>query len=334
MRLVVDSSYSELESVINQALSFFESHTDNMDVLHKVMLLTSEAVTNGMKHGNKLDENKSVYVDFMCSDHSIEVWVEDEGDGFDREAIPALVNYDTAVDWPARLEREGPFLLRALADAPKRRVIDLGSGTGEHARWLADQGFTVVGIEGVRERWEVARLGAPAGVEHLLGDLGAVEAMVRGQFGAALCLGNTLPSLLGPESLSRMLIGLRRHLLPGSPFVVHLFNYDRLFARGERLLPPRFLSSGKGELVFLRLLELRDDGVVGITETVLDHLPSRRDSPIEVLHTRHLFQQGWRYQELLTVLDVARFNTVEAFGSFAGEPFEPMTSEELVLVAK
>ncbi len=51
----------------------------------------------------------------------------------DREAIPALVNYDTAVDWPARLEREGPFLLRALADAPKRRVIDLGSGTGEHA---------------------------------------------------------------------------------------------------------------------------------------------------------------------------------------------------------
>ena len=251
----------------------------------------------------------------------------------DRALIPALVNYDTAVDWPERLEREGPFLLRVLADAPSRRVIDLGSGTGEHARWLADQGFTVVGIEGVVERWEVAQRGAPPGVEHLLGDFGAVEAMVRGQFGAAVCLGNTLPSLLGSESLSRTLVGLRRRLLPGAPFIAHLFNYDRLFARGERLLPARFLSSGEGELVFLRLLELRDDGVVGITETVLDHLPSR-ESPIEVLHTRHLFHQGWRYRELLTVLDVARFNSVEAFGGFAGQTFEQMRSKELVLVAK
>ena len=85
--------------------------------------------------------------------------------------------------------------------------------------------------------------------------------------------------------------------------------------------------------MFLRLLELRHDGVVGVTETVLDHMPSR-ESQIEVLHSRHLFQQGWRYQELLTVLDVARFNSVEAFGGFAEQPFELMRSQELVLVAK
>ena len=251
----------------------------------------------------------------------------------DRAAIPALLNYDAAVDWPARLKREAPFLLRVLADAPSRRVIDLGSGTGEHAGWLADQGFSVVGIEGVRERWEVARLGAPAGAQHLLGDLGAVEAAVRGQFGAAFCLGDTLPALLGPESLSRMLIGLRRRLLPGAPFVAHLFNYDRLFARGERMLPVRFLPSGEGELVFLRLLELRDDGVVGVTETVLEHVPSR-ESQIAVLHSRHLFRQGWRYQELLDLLEVAQFKRVEAFGGFAQQPFEQLESEELVLIAK
>ena len=46
-------------------------------------------------------------------------------------AIPALLNYDSAVDWRARIEREGPFLLGALAGAPSRRVVDLGSGTGE-----------------------------------------------------------------------------------------------------------------------------------------------------------------------------------------------------------
>lgn len=251
----------------------------------------------------------------------------------DRAAIPALVNYDSAVDWPARLQREGPFLRRVLADTPSQRVIDLGSGTGEHARWLADQGFTVVGIEGVRERWEAARRGAPSGVEHLLGDLGAVEAMVRGQFGAGLCLGNTLPALLGVESLSRMLVGLRRRLQPGAPFVASLINYERLFARGERLLPAHFLPDGDGELVFLRLLKLRDDGVVHVTETVLEHSPLA-EPLVEVVYSRSVFQQGWRYQELLTLLGLAQFRHIEAFGGFADEPFDPKESEELVLVAR
>src|SRR5436190_11972778 len=116
-------------------------------------------------------------------------------------AIPALLNYDTAVDWPERLAREGPFLLRVLEPAPSRRILDLGSATGAQAAWLAAQGFSVVGIEGVKERWEVARGRAAPSPEHLIGDLGAVEAMVRGQFGGALCLGNTLPALVGVEAV-------------------------------------------------------------------------------------------------------------------------------------
>src|SRR5436190_2169573 len=134
-------------------------------------------------------------------------------------AIPALHNYDTAVDWPERIAREGPFLRSVLARAPSRRILDLGSGTGEHVHWLAAEGFTAVGIEGVKERWEVAKSHGVPNAEHLIGDLGAVEAMVRGQFGAALCLGNTLPALIGVEAAARMLVGLRRRLLPGGLFI-------------------------------------------------------------------------------------------------------------------
>ena len=112
LRLVVDSSFSELESVVDRALSFFQSKTDDMDLLHKVMLLTSEAVTNGMKHGNKLDERKSVHVDFRCSDRSLEVWVEDEGDGFDREAIPDPTTSEHLLDEGGR----GIFLIEKIAD--------------------------------------------------------------------------------------------------------------------------------------------------------------------------------------------------------------------------
>jgi SAM-dependent methyltransferase len=245
--------------------------------------------------------------------------------------IPALLNYDTAVDWPARLTREGPFLLRVLEPAPSRRLLDLGSGTGEHAHWLAAQGFSVVGIEGVKERWEVARHRAVPGTENLVGDLGAVEAMVRGQFGGALCLGNTLPALVGVEAVSRMLVGLRRRLLPGGIFVAQQLNYDRIFAQDLRALPERRMADDGGELVFERDLAPREDGVVGVTERVVLRAPAGTD---RVLHQRHLFQQGWRHAELLTLLDVAGFRSVEVVGGFGGEAFDLESSAELVIVAR
>lgn len=253
----------------------------------------------------------------------------------ERPAIPALLNYDSAVDWRSRLAREGPFLLGALAGAPSRRIVDLGSGTGEHARWLGHQGFEVVGIEGVRERWELAKQFAVPGVEFLIGDLGAVEAMVRGQFGAALCLGNTLPALIGAEAVSRMFIGLRRRFLPGGVLILHQWNFDGLARREVRELPERRLPQDDGELLFRAAIAFEDDGVATVTERVFHLAPgetSESGAP-RLLHERHRYLQGWRHSELLTLLDVARFREVRCFGGFAGEPFDLDLSEELVLVA-
>ncbi len=111
-RLVVESSYSELEVVVDAAYSFFSAYTDNMDLLHKVMLLTSEAVTNGMKHGNKLAAGKTVTVDFKCNTPYLEVWGEDEGEGFIREDIPDPLSAEHLMDEGGR----GVFLIEKMAD--------------------------------------------------------------------------------------------------------------------------------------------------------------------------------------------------------------------------
>jgi SAM-dependent methyltransferase len=250
-------------------------------------------------------------------------------------AIPVPPDYDSAIDWRVRLEREGPFLLAELGRAPSRRIVDLGSATGEHARWLAARDFEVVGIEGVRERWERARQLAVPGVEFLLGDLGAVEAMVRGQFGAALCLGNTLPALIGAEAVSRMFIGLRRRLLPGGVLVLQQLNYDGLARRAVRELPERRLPQADGELLFRAELTLDADGIATVRERTFHLSPTAAGEPAEprLLGERHRYLQGWRHGELLTLLDLARFREIRCYGGCAGEPFDLDLSAELVLVA-
>ena len=58
------------------------------DVSHWMSVAIRESVTNAVRHGNKLDREKRVHVAFERSPKAFSVTVEDEGEGFDPEAIP------------------------------------------------------------------------------------------------------------------------------------------------------------------------------------------------------------------------------------------------------
>ncbi|MGB5173380.1 MAG: class I SAM-dependent methyltransferase, partial [Thermoanaerobaculia bacterium] len=80
------------------------------------------------------------------------------------------LEYRRLIAWPSRIEREADLLGRVLSSGPSERVLDLGCGTGEHARFLAQQGFSVVGIDSSESQIATARE-APqlAGIEYLQG---------------------------------------------------------------------------------------------------------------------------------------------------------------------
>lgn len=246
----------------------------------------------------------------------------------------SLIDYRRLIDWPTRLAREWPFFARALADAPSRRILDLGCGPGEHARLFVSHGFEVVGIDASEAQLANAReQGESAALRFIKGDIADVEALTEGTFGAAICVGNTLPSVPNDERMSRLADGLRRRLLPGARWVTQILNYDRVAATRQRALPVNVLPDEDGELVFLRLMDPKPDGRVIFTPAMLRYR-SGGDPPLELLAARHADMRGWRLAELEPILRAAGFDPIEALGGIDGAPFDAEASSDLVLVAR
>lgn len=73
------------QSVLNQLCKVvgFED-----EVTHYMAVAVRESVVNAIKHGNGQDEAKRVEIIFTLGDHSLEVQVKDQGEGFEPQEIP------------------------------------------------------------------------------------------------------------------------------------------------------------------------------------------------------------------------------------------------------
>lgn len=244
----------------------------------------------------------------------------------------ARVNYRSMIGWQERLTREAPLLRRVFASAASRSLLDLGCGTGEHARFLASEGFAVTGVDASPVQLAAAREagGGPAFVEGNLEELGP---LVGTGYGGALCVGNTLAHLLSPAALARFLAGLSGRLLPGAAVLLQLLNYARILGQGERALPVN-LRPGESpgeEIVFLRLMTPGENGAVVFTPTTLRYRP-HGEPPVEVVSTKNVLLRSWRYGELRAAAEEAGLGVEATWGGMQEEPFDERTSRDLVLL--
>jgi len=241
------------------------------------------------------------------------------------------LSYRRLIAWPARIEREAPFLREVLANAPSPRLLDLGCGTGEHARFLHGEGFEVTGIDASEAQLAQAREAGP-GPEFVKGDLAELDAAVRGPFGAAISLGNGLPHLHEKE-MATFLSRLARLLLPGAPVLFQLLNYDRILDQGVTSLPLNVRDDGGERVVFLRLMEPRPDGTVLFNPTSLRWRPGT-EPPVEVVATKNVLLKGWRREELESALAAAGFRSAEVLGGMRREAWDAASSSDTVVLAR
>jgi glycine/sarcosine N-methyltransferase len=246
----------------------------------------------------------------------------------------ARLDYRKLIAWPKRLAREWAFLQAPLAETPSKRLLDLGSGTGEHARFLSGKGFEVVGVDVSEAMLEQARDGgAPDGVSFVQGDLVHVEAAVTGTFGAAICLGNTLTHITEPAALAQLCRGVRQVLLPGAPFVIQVLNYERLVRNGQRCLPLTFLQDEDGEAIFLRVMTHKPGGGVVFTPALLRYRPDGHP-PLEVVTSHNVPLRGWLREDLESALEAGGFHERHIYGTMADTSYDPCESPDVVIVCR
>jgi serine/threonine-protein kinase RsbW len=112
------------------------------DALHWVGVAVRESVINAIKHGNRDDERKHVYVEFTPLSNStpagIAIRVRDEGPGFDPASIPDPLAPENVLKASGR----GIFIIRTFMDEMKLQRAPEGGmevvmvkrvAAGEHA---------------------------------------------------------------------------------------------------------------------------------------------------------------------------------------------------------
>jgi SAM-dependent methyltransferase len=246
------------------------------------------------------------------------------------------VDYRRMIAWPARIEREAPFLRAVLATAPEASVLDLGCGTGEHADFLAAEGFWTVGIDRSEAQIDKAReyegRRGEAGPRFLLGDFTALAEATGERFGCAIWLGNGLPHLEDDE-LATALTQLSRRLLPGGVLLIQLLNYERIRRQGIRHLPLNFRDdpAERGEIVFLRLMTLDGPSHVRFNPMTLVLRPGAEPSA-ELKGAREVRLRTWSGGALEAALGVAGFSIRGTYGDMIGGDYDAERSTDLVMV--
>lgn len=110
--LTLKSSFEEIEKV-ERLLNDLQSELGFNDEFYaRLMLAVSEAATNGIVHGNQLDESKSVEISAFRDGDLLIFETLDQGEGFDPETLPDPLAKENLMKTSGR----GVFLMEEYAD--------------------------------------------------------------------------------------------------------------------------------------------------------------------------------------------------------------------------
>ena len=110
--LWLSSRFENIELVLAALGNVCREHGISEDVEHWIGMAVREAVANAIKHGNKMDPEKKVFVSLDESGEQLTIVVGDEGEGFEPEKVADPLSPENTLKTSGR----GIFYIRSFMD--------------------------------------------------------------------------------------------------------------------------------------------------------------------------------------------------------------------------
>lgn len=242
--------------------------------------------------------------------------------------------YDALINWPARLNRELPFLKAQLGPPDKLGLLDAGCGSGRHAVALHQAGYRVTGVDVERQMLAFARKLAAeqaARIAFCRSSFAALSRHVTGPFDGVYCLGNALAATGTARAARAAIVQFGRLVRRGGRLVLQVINFAevrRTAHKGGYVRGPQVARLGGVEYLSMKVF-----GLAGphITLTRLILWKNGDQWQCDTSQARLLPIEA---PQLLRWLGESGFRLVGKYGDYAGKPFDRTKSGDLIVVAE
>lgn len=236
--------------------------------------------------------------------------------------------YDLGVNWEARLKRELPVFREVFGPPGELGLLDVACGTGRHLAALVQAGYRLTGLDYSADMLGLARARLEAvGVQAALvqASFDAIPPGV-GPFDGVYCIGNSLAAAGDTHTAEQAVRALAGGLRPGGRMFIQILNFERLRKERPAVRGPRARREGGVEYVTTRVFSFAGESAQVTSLTLWNDGGWRQHAAAATLCPI--------FAPVLTRWHESSGLHIDAlWGSYVREPFDPATSEDLIVVA-
>lgn len=245
----------------------------------------------------------------------------------------SLPYYDLMVNWEKRLAREAPLFQRVFQSVHAKSVLDCACGPGQHACLFARWGMDVAACDIAPQMVQRARhLAASRSLQIDFREASydrLTETFGDRRFQSAICVGNSLSAARSRGQVGQAIAEMYTMLEHGGELVLQVLNVER-FPPGQNVYgEPAFREHlGQGYLflkTFRRAGTVCDLDILVLTSGATD------------IWTREVFRERLLVltrDALVPMVEAAGFDKLKLYGGYDMAPFDPKTSQDLIVVAR
>lgn len=111
--MTIESTTCAAEKVSRRILSDLKKGDFPREDIFAVHLSLEEALSNALRHGNRMDVSKHIDVNYTVAEDRVEINVRDEGNGFNPDQVPDPRCGDNVY----KIGGRGLFLIKAYMDS-------------------------------------------------------------------------------------------------------------------------------------------------------------------------------------------------------------------------